>query len=253
MEAWIDAHHAMRRLLRDGRFVLFTDDAVGAREEESLEHLTANLGAETDLSGVLPFLTCKHPLEYCLLFARRAASHGFGAITVTGGDASVGLPRCLPRSRDLRQRIRATESPLPLGAWVNPFRDPTEQLDFLEEAEDRADYFLTQVVSHHDLADVDAFLEGASRRGLEVPGLFGVFYYRSANPRTLQRLADFLPVPAKEVTAEFESGVTPDEVCARTIRALRERGVEKVYVSNLGFGDAALRLRRIEALLRDLE
>ncbi|CAN5692658.1 hypothetical protein BH23GEM11_BH23GEM11_15210 [soil metagenome] len=263
MEAWIDAHHGVGRLLGSGRFVLFTDDAVGSREEESLAHLTANLGPEADLAQVVPFLTCKHSLEYCLLFARRAASHGFGALTVTGGDPAVGLPRCVPRSRDLRIRIQ--EGPpgtppgtgvnggpgrLPLGAWVNPLRDAREQVGFLQAQEDPADYFLTQVVSHHDLGPLDRFLEEADRRGLAMPGLVGVFHYRSANPKTLARLANFLPVPTDGLRREFESdGLPAAEVTARTLRALAERGVEKVYLSNLALGSAASDLRRIEARL----
>lgn len=257
MEAWIDAHHGVGRLLAGGRFVLFTDDAVGSREEESLAHLTANLGPEAPMAQVVPFLTCKHSLEYCLLFARRAASHGFGAVTVTGGDAEVGVPRCLPRSRDLRVQIRMAEvpgrhlsrqRPLPLGMWVNPFRDAREQVDHLEAQEEPADYFLTQVVSHHDLAPLDRLLEEMHRRGITLPGLVGVFHYRSANPRTLARLGDFLPVPAEGLTREFRNeGLPAEEVTARTIRTLAARGVEKVYLSNLGLGTAASELRRIEA------
>ncbi len=39
-------------------------------------------------------------------------------------------------------------------------------------------------------------------------GLFGVFYYRSANPRTLDMLSQFLPVPADALAAEFAAGAT---------------------------------------------
>ncbi len=249
MEAWIDTDHGVRRLLDDRRFVLFTDDAVGSREEESLAHLTTNLGVRADLSRIIPFVTCKHSLEYCLLFARRAASYGFGAITVTGGDGSVGPPRCLPRSRDLRREISANGTKVPLGSWANPYRDAEEQVGFLEEDVGLASYFLTQVVSHHDLEPVDRFLEVAARRGLRLPGAWGVFHYRSANPRTLERLSAFLPVPAEGLAREFEAGAPPEEVTARTIRALRELGVTKVYVSNLPIRRAAATLREIEALV----
>lgn len=248
VELWIDAHHGVSRLLRDGRFVLFTDDAVGDREEESLAHLTANLGQEADLSRIIPFLTCKHALEYCLLFARRGASRGLGAVTVTGGDTRLGPPRCLPRARDLRERVRAHAPGLPLGAWANPFRDPVEQVEFLIQDEEHADYFLTQVVSHHDLAPVDRFLNEASRRGLKLPGVFGVFQYRSANSRTLERLSAFLPVPSEGLTREFQGeGLRPLEVTARTVEALRVRGIEKLYVSNLTVSEAAHGLRALDA------
>ena len=38
---------------------------------------------------------------------------------------------------------------------------------------------------------------------------------------------------------EFAEGATPDEICARTIRALRAAGVKHVYVSNLPIGKRA--------------
>ncbi len=249
VDAWIRLEHGVLRLLEDRRFILFTDDAVGDREEESLRVLTTSLGADADLTRVIPFLTCKHTLEYCGLFARRAQAHGLGGMTVTGGDVQVGPPRCLPRSRDLRAHLRPRVPGLPMGAWVNPFRDAAEQVGLLLNEGHGADYFLTQVISHHDMAPVDRFLEEAERRGVTMPGLFGVFFYRSANPATLQRLARFLPVPARELIREFESGASAEEICARTVRALAERGIRKVYVSNLAAEDAVGRLRTVESFL----
>jgi hypothetical protein len=96
---------------------------------------------------------------------------------------------------------------------------------------------------------VEQFLEEARRRGVTQPGVFGVFLYRSANPGTLERLADFFPVPAAEVTREFEAGLTPEEICAKTVRALREVGADKVYLSNLGFQGVETRYRRVLELL----
>lgn len=249
VEAWIDLERGVRRLLSDGRFVLFTDDAVGDREEESLRVLTHGLGSDADLSRVVPFLTCKHSLEYCRLFARRARASGLGGITVTGGDRTVGPPRCLPRSRDLRARLAAAEhSRLPMGAWVNPYRDPLRQVELLMSRGHYTDYWLTQVVSHHDMEPVDRFLAAADRLGLETPGLFGVFHYRSARPSTLERLARFLPVPVDALTEEFASGATPAHVCSRTLEALARRGIRKVYVSNLEVSGAARVLSRLDPM-----
>jgi hypothetical protein len=78
--------------------------------------------------------------------------------------------------------------------------------------------------------------------------MFGVFYYRSANPKTLQTLKQFLPVPVDGLTREFGEGLTPDEVCARTIRTLRAAGVQHFYVSNLPLGRARHTLQRVLAL-----
>ena len=80
--------------------------------------------------------------------------------------------------------------------------------------------------------------------------MFGVFYYRSANPKTLRTLKQFLPVPVDELQREFADGGTPDSVCARSIRELTAAGVRHFYVSNLPVGRAAATLQRIMTLTR---
>ena len=247
VDAWIDVNRSVRGLLDAGRFVLFTDAAVGALEEESLQHLRANLGQHADLSRIVPFLTCKHTLDYCLLFAQRAEAVGIGAITVAGGDQGVGPPRCVPRSRDLRRLIRDETPGVRLGAWVNPYKDPVEQIELLLDPEHYAEYYVTQVVSHHWLEPVDRFLNEAAKRGLTMPGLVGVFFYRSASERTFDRLEAFIPVPRGELATEFASGASAEEVCARTLRALTGRGIEKTYISNLGTRAVCRQLEEIEA------
>ena len=187
---------------------------------------------------MLPFLTCKHPLEYCRLFARRAADLGVAGVTVVGGDRLGGTPRCVPHGQDLRGILRADQPNLALGGWANPHRDPAEQARFIAGEGFAADYVLTQVVSRHSLAQVERFHSELDRRGVALPVVHGVFLYRSANPRTLKQLGRFFPVPTEEVAREFAAGAAPAEVCARTIRALRNAGAEKVYVSNLGVGEA---------------
>src|SRR5918994_1148718 len=84
-----------------------------------------------------------------------------------------------------------------------------------------------------------------ARRKLSLPGMFGVFYYRSANPKTLETLRGFLPVPVAELRDEFAAGATPDSVCARSIRELTAYGVRHFYVSNLPVGRAAATLARV--------
>jgi hypothetical protein len=71
-----------------------------------------------------------------------------------------------------------------------------------------ADFFLTQIVSHFDLAPVERFHTEAVERGLGLPGAYGVFYYRSANPKTLATLARFMRVPAVGITRDFERGLS---------------------------------------------
>jgi len=245
MDAWIDTYHAVRSLTRTGTYVFLTDSAVGLKEEDNLRHLVINLGPEVGQSGVVPFLTCKHPRDYCLRYADRAHHHGFDALVVLGGDKSVGPPRCVEHAWQLREEIRQRVPDLALGGWANPHGECASQVAHLLDQHANAEFYLTQIVSHHSRAGVERFLNEAERQGLRIPGMFGVFYYRSANPRTLHTLRGFLPVPADELTREFAEGVTPDEVCARSIRSLIEAGAKHFYVSNLPLGRAAATLRRV--------
>jgi hypothetical protein len=245
MEIWIDMYHSIQRLARRDTILFLTDNAVGLSEEENLSHLTANLAGDVDPARIVPFLTSKHSLEYCLLHAARAASHGFEALTVLGGDHTAGPPRCLPHARELRQLIRRRVPQLVLGGWANPHRLAAEQVDYLLDDRFQAEFYLTQIVSHHSIRAVERFLKEARSRGVRYPGVFGVFLYRSANPATLEKLADFFPVPAAELTREFEAGHSAEEICAKTVRLLREVGADKVYLSNLGFQGVEGRYRKI--------
>ena len=74
MDAWIDTYHAVKNLTRDNTFVFLTDSAVGTKEEDNLRHLVSNLGRDVPRSSIAPFLTTKHPLEWCLSYADRALS-----------------------------------------------------------------------------------------------------------------------------------------------------------------------------------
>jgi 5,10-methylenetetrahydrofolate reductase len=248
MDAWIDTYHAVRGLTRGGTFVFLTDSAVGSREEDNLRHLVINLGTDVPRSRVVPFLTCKHPLEYCLNYADRAHQQGFDALVVLGGDKTIGEPRCVEHAWQLREQVRRRVPALALGGWANPHREAAGQVGHLLDEHANAEFYLTQIVSHHSREQVIRFLEEAARRGLTMPGLFGVFYYRSPNPATLAALSQFLPVPVEQLAREFAEGLTPEEVCARSIRVLSDAGVRHFYVSNLPIGRAAVTLQRIVSL-----
>lgn len=245
MDAWIDTYHAVRSLTRSGTFVFLTDSAVGAKEEDNLRHLVINLGLDVPRSCVVPFLTCKHPLDYCLAYAERAHQQGFDSLVVLGGDKSVGPPRCVDHAWQLREKIRRQRPGLALGGWANPHADPAAQVAHLLEQDANAEFYLTQIVSHHSRPRVERFLAEAARQGLALPGVFGVFYYRSANTKTLAALNSFLPVPAEQLTREFGRGATAEEICASSIRLLSQAGVRHFYVSNLPLGRAAATLRRV--------
>jgi 5,10-methylenetetrahydrofolate reductase len=234
MDAWIDMYHAVRGLTRQEVRVFLTDSAVGTQEENNLRHLVTNLGRDVPRDRVVPFLTSKHSLEFCLTYAEQAWQSGFTSLVVLGGDKAVGRPRCVEHAWELRQAIRAREPHLTLGGWANPHADAARQVDFIADERFTAEFYLTQIVSHLNLAPVERFLAETRRRGADqIPGMFGVFYYRSANPRTLRVLSQVLPVPIEGLEAEFAAGRTPVDVCARTLRAMMDIGVRHFYISNL--------------------
>jgi 5,10-methylenetetrahydrofolate reductase len=252
MNAWIDTYHGVQRLTRQGTFVFLTDSAVGAQEEDNLRHLVTNLGNDVPHERIVPFLTSKHSLEYCLSYAERAHQSGFPALVVLGGDKSVGVPRSVEHAWQLRKLLRDRDHTLTLGGWANPHADPERQVDYLAAPDFHAEFYLTQVVSHHDTDRVSRFLRAGERRGLTLPGVFGVFFYRSANSRTLDALKAFLPVPAEGLARDFANGASPEDVCARTIRALMDAGAKHFYISNLPVARAQVVLgnvlARVEAL-----
>src|ERR1044071_1994155 len=68
MDAWIDTYHAVRSLTRQDVRVFLTDSAVGTQEENNLRHLVTNLGRDIVPDRVVPFLTTKHSLDFCLTY-----------------------------------------------------------------------------------------------------------------------------------------------------------------------------------------
>jgi hypothetical protein len=122
-------------------------------------------------------------------------------------------------------------------------------VDFLHDERFCAEFYLTQVVSHLNFDPVKRFLAEIDRRPAPIPGMFCVFYYRSASPKTLQILSTFMPVPTRGLIEEFASGASAAEVCARTIRALRAEGVRHICVCNLPMHNASGVLAAIRARL----
>ena len=219
MDAWIDSYHEIRRLGRHRIPAFLTDSAVGTPEEHNLRHLSANLGRELPRDLVTPFLTSKHSLDFCLSYAEQAWQQGFSSLVVLGGDTSVGHPRCVEHAWDLRRLIREREPRLSLGGWANPHASASKQVDFLLDSRFCAEFYLTQVVSHLNLEPVKRFLDEVERRHVPLPGMFSVFYYRSASPKTLATLNRFMPVPIEGLVEEFGSRLSAVDVCARTLKA----------------------------------
>jgi len=243
IDMWIDMNDAMGRFVRDGHWILLTDDAIGEAEEENLGHSLANLDREVPRGRVVPILTCKHSLDYTQLYAQRAAAAGVETLTVVGGDPG-GPPRCVPHAYQLRERLRLTAPSLALAGWANPHRDAEEQFGFLE-ADFHADLSLTQIVTADSPGHLEALATRIDREGLELPLVAGVFHFHNANPARLEMLGRFFPVPAEAITRAYEAGTSPEEYTAAAIRTARDAGARAVYVSNVGVTGGPRRLRRI--------
>ena len=251
VEAWIDSNRLMRKISSLSRFVFMTDGAIGRREEPNLRHVTINLGPEADRSRIIPILTTKHSLEYCLEFAERSYTLGFTSLVVLGGDQSDDTPRCVEHAYELRRLIRASVPGITLGGWASP-HGGRRQVEFILDPEYSADFYMGQIVSHYHVRALDDFLDEAVRLGVKIPGIFGVFYYRSATSKTLDLLSRFFPVPSAELNRDFAARIPPEDICAYSILALLQRGVKNVYVSNLPMAAATAKLARIESRVDEL-
>jgi len=251
VEAWIDSNRLMRKISALGRFVFMTDGAIGRREEPNLRHVTINLGPDADRSHIVPILTTKHSLEYCLEFAERSYSLGFTSLVVLGGDKSDSTPRCVEHAYELRRLIRQRIPGLTLGGWTSP-HGGRRQVEYMLEPGYSADFYLAQISSHYQTTAIDEFLNEAARRAVKIPGIFGVFYYRSTNPKTLGMLSKFLPVPVEGLKRDFDAGVAPREICAQSVHALLQRGVKNVYISNLPMATATEKFSRIEERVEEM-
>ena len=251
IEAWIDSNYLMRKVTSLGRFVFMTDGAIGRREEPNLRHVTINLGSEAERARIIPILTTKHSLEYCLEFAKRSYLLGFTSLVVLGGDKSDDTPRCVEHAYELRRLIRQAVPGMTLGGWASP-HGGRRQVEFLLHPEYSADFYMAQIVSHYQSQSIDEFLNETVRLGVKIPGIFGVFYYRSPNTNTLALLSKFFPVPIEELKKDFEANQSPDEICALSVHALFRRGLKNVYISNLPTATGAERLSRMEARVQEM-
>lgn len=251
VDAWIDSNRLMRRITSLGRYVFMTDGAIGRREEPNLRHVTINLGSEADRSRIVPILTTKHSLEYCLEFAQRCYTLGFRSLVVLGGDKSDAAPRCVEHAYELRRLIRSAVPGLTLGGWASP-HGGRRQVEYMLHPEYSADFYLAQIVSHYQAPAIDEFVNETERLGVKIPGIFGVFYYRSANPKTFDLLSAFMPIPVAELRRDFAARVAPEEIASRSVHALLQRGVKNVYISNLPMATATQTFSRIESRVEQM-
>src|SRR5262249_54803258 len=114
------------------------------------------------------------------------------------------------------------------------------------------DFYMAQIVSHYQPRAIDEFVNETHRLGVKIPGIYGVFYYRTPNPRTFSMLSKFLPVPLGVFKEDFARKVPPEEIFARSVDPLVQRGVKNVYVSNLPMSTAGQTFTRVESRVEEM-
>ena len=147
--------------------------AVGAQEENNLRHLVTNLGDAVGRHKVMPFLTTKHSLEFCLAYADQAVHNGFPSLVVLGGDKHVGRPRFSSTRGSCAPDPPASPEP-ELGGWANPTRIPCARSTTCSSPMQRG--FLPDA---DRVAPPGRRVMRSSSRPVQRPrdpGVFGVFY-----------------------------------------------------------------------------
>ena len=237
IDAWIDTYHAIRSLARQH---IARHDHRQRRRRAGREQPAASRRqsrrAEWRSAHVVPFLTCKHSLEFCLGYADQATHHGFSSLVVLGGDKHA-RPAALrrPRVAAARSRFARGIPQLELGGWANPNARPrSSRSTSCSIAEANADFYLTQIVSHHQArARSRVSRRGAPPRRHDAGGLRRVLLSQrqpadaggaAAVPAGAGRGADAPSSPPAR---------RPIDVCARTIRTLLDLGARHFYISNL--------------------
>ena len=184
---------------------------------------------------IVPFLTSKHSIEYCLMHASRAASHGFEALTVLGGDHTAGPPRCVPHARELRALIRQRvprPRPRRLG---QPSSAGNEQVDYLLDDDSKP----SSISPRSCLTTASVRWSGFSRRPAggvcRIQGSSGCFFTGAPLPATLAQAGRLLPGAGRRTDPRIRSRHDArGDLRQLGPRCLSEVGADKVYLSNLG-------------------
>jgi hypothetical protein len=232
MEAWIDTYHAVRRLTRSGTYVFLTDSAVGTSEEDNLRHLIANVGTDVARERIVPFLTAKHTRHYCESYAERAAQHGFPALVVLGGDRASACPAA-SSTRGSCGRSSAAGCRSCAGRLGQPER----RRGGAGRLPARPHLPRPSSTSRRSCRTMPC-AGGAVPRELQRAGVDAAGHVRRVllPQRQPAHARDARAVPARAgrgAARRVRAGRQPQEVCARTLRALRALGARHFYISNL--------------------
>ena len=150
MDAWIDTYHAVRSLTREGTPVFLTDSAVGLKEEDNLRHLVSNLGSDGAAvrDRAVPDLQASDRVLH-----RLRRSRGAAGIPGAGG-ARRRQERRAAALRRARVGAARGDPPRTSRSWrsaAGPTRTraSSDQVGHLLDEHATAEFYLTQIVSHH--------------------------------------------------------------------------------------------------------
>ena len=147
-------------------------------------------------------------------------------------DLGDTVSRTLPLDR---VTVTQTAVPPPGKAWPLPWRDGPLAGIFAQRGRNRPNRLGVSVCR----------IVGVDGLSLEVEGLDAIDGTPVLDIKPV--LKGFLPVPAEGLTREFAEGATPEDVCARTLRALVDAGARHFYISNLPVARAQIILASILA------
>ena len=155
---------------------------------------------------------------------------------VGGRSVRPGRPAAFPHAYQLRRWIRERMPSLDLGGWVNPLRDPAQQVDFLLDPGFEAEFYLTQIVSHHHLEQVEALPRRGPPARRALSGRVRRLHLSERQPEDAGAAGQVLPGAGGGDHSRLRGrAIAGGDLRPHACAALREIGVEKVYVSNLGF------------------
>ena len=157
MDAWIDTYHAVRRLTRQDTFVFLTDSAVGAagrRQPASSRHESRSgrpalarraVPHGEALAGLLPRRTPSAPASTGFRRSSCSAAIGRSALRARSSTPGSCAACCGSATRTSASADGPTRTPIRSGRWTTCPRPHFH-----------AEFFLTQVVSHHQIGAVVA-------------------------------------------------------------------------------------------------
>ena len=181
----------------------------------------------------------KHSLEYCLSYAERAQQSGFPALVVLGGDKASASPRRSSTPGSCGSSFGNAIRRSILGGWANPHARCRAAGGLPDHAR----------VSGGVLSDAgrEPPPRRNGRRGSSWPPSRRGVRCRECSASSItgarirgrwRRWEGLFRCPPKGCRASSRPARPPEEICARTIRALLDAGARHFYISNLPIGRA---------------